>query len=406
VDVQAPSPQALAGVRVVELGSLIAGPFAGRLLADFGAQVIKVEAPGKPDPLRAWGAGQVYGVSLWWALQSRGKRLITLNLREPRGQNLLVRLLRSTDVLIENFRPGTLERWGLAPERLLAESPGLVIARVSGEGQTGPRAPRPGFAATAEAIGGLRHLNGFPGGPPPRTGLSLGDTVAAMFAFQGILTALYWRDTSPEGRGQVVDVALTESCMALLESTIPDYDRFGVVREPSGTGLPNNVPSNLFRSRDERWVVIAANKDSLFRRLAEVMGRPELADDARFATHDARSENREACEAEVSAWAGTLDAGELDRLLAEAGVPVAPVNTVADVVEDEQLREREMLLRVEDPVLGPYLAPGITPKLLTTPGRLTWSGPARMGAHNDEIYGDLLGLSPAEREELGQEGLI
>ena len=409
MDVEAPSreaPKALAGVRVVELGSLIAGPFAGRLLADFGAQVIKVEAPGKPDPLRTWGAGHVDGTSLWWAVQTRGKRLITLNLHDPRGQDLLRRLLRSTDVLIENFRPGTLERWGLAPDRLLAENPHLVIARVSGEGQTGPRAPRPGFAATAEAIGGLRHLNGFPGGPPPRTGLSLGDTVAAMFALQGILIALYWRDTDPNGHGQVVDVALTESCMALLESTIPDYDRFGVVREPSGTGLPNNVPSNLFRSRDGRWVVIAANKDSLFVRLAEVMGRPELADDPRFATHDARTENREACEGEVSAWAEKFDAQEIDRLLAEAGVPVARVNTVAELVEDEQLRGRDMLLRVEDPTIGPYLAPGVTPKLLTTPGRLTWSGPVAMGAHNDEVYGELLGLSAAEREELREKGLI
>src|SRR6201989_3001264 len=279
----------LAGLRIVEVGSLIAGPFAGRMLADFGAEVIKIEAPGKLDPLRSWGAGEINGNSLWWAVQSRGKRLITLNLRVPKGQRLLVELLPQSDVLIENFRPGTLERSGLAQEILLAENPKLVIARVSGEGQTGPRASRPGFAATAEALSGLRHLNGFPGGPPARLDLSRGDTVPAMFAFNGILTALYWRDTAPDGRGQVVDVALTESCLALLESTIPDYHRFGAVRQPSGTGLPNNVPSNLFQSADRRWVVIAANTDALFRRLSAVMGQPELADDPRFSGHAARA---------------------------------------------------------------------------------------------------------------------
>ena len=396
----------LAGLRVVEVGSLIAGPFAGRLLADFGAEVIKVEAPGKLDPLRSWGAGEINGNSLWWAVQSRGKRLVTLNLRRPRGQALMRDLLRVSDVLIENFRPGTLERWGLGPDVLLDDNPRLVIARISGEGQTGPRSSRPGFAATAEALSGLRHLNGFPGGPPPRHGLSTGDTVAAMFAFNGIMTALYWRDTAPDGRGQVVDVALTESCMALLESTIPDYDRFGVVRQPAGTGLANNVPSNLFESQDGRWVVIAANTDVLFRRLAEAMQRPELAEDPRFATHAARSFNQSACEAEITRWTAGLPAEEIERILAAAGIPTAPVNSVAEVVRDEQLREREMLLRQFDPEIGSYLTPGITPKLSETPGALTWSGRQTAGADNDMIYGELLGLSPEERADLLEEGII
>jgi formyl-CoA transferase len=396
----------LAGLRIIEVGSLIAGPFAGRLLADFGAQVIKVEAPGKLDPLRSWGAGEINGNSLWWAVQSRGKRLVTLDLRRPRGQQLMRELLRLSDVLIENFRPGTLERWGLGPDVLLDDNPRLVIARISGEGQTGPRSSRPGFAATAEALSGLRHLNGFPGGPPPRHGLSTGDTVAAMFAFNGIMTALYWRDTAPDGRGQVVDVALTESCMALLESTIPDYDRFGVVRQPAGTGLANNVPSNLFESQDGRWVVIAANTDVLFRRLAEAMQRPELAEDPRFATHAARSFNQSACEAEITRWTAGLSAAEIERILAAAGIPTAPVNSVAEVVRDEQLREREMLLRQFDPEIGSYLTPGITPKLSETPGALTWSGRQTAGADNDMVYGELLGLSPEERADLLEEGII
>lgn len=389
----------------MELGSLIAGPFAGRLMADFGADVIKVEAPDRLDPLRSWGAGEVDGTSLWWAVQSRGKRLVTLDLRRPEGQEVLMRLLRQSDVLIENFRPGTLERWGLAPERLLEENPRLVVARVSGEGQTGPRANRPGFAATAEALSGLRYLNGFPGGPPPRHGLSMGDTVAALFAFNGILTALWWRDTAPDGRGQVVDVALTESCLALLESTLPDYDRSGIVREPAGTGLPNNVPSNLFGSRDGRWVVIAANTDALWRRLTATMGRPELAEDPRFATHPARSEHQEACEAEVSAWAAGLDADAIEEVLAEAGIPTAPVNSVAEVVEDPQLRAREMLLTQEDAEIGPYLTPGVTPKLSATPGGLTWSGRQQAGADNDAVLGELLGLDDDERRALAAQGI-
>jgi len=396
----------LSGLRVIEVGSLIAGPFAGRLLADFGAEVIKIEAPGKLDPLRSWGAGEINGNSLWWAVQSRGKRLVTLDLRRPAGQRLMRELLRLSDVLIENFRPGTLERWGLGPEVLLADNPKLVIARISGEGQTGPRSSRPGFAATAEALSGLRYLNGFPGGPPPRHGLSTGDTVAAMFAFNGILTALYWRDTAPDGCGQVVDVALTESCMALLESAIPDYDRFGVIRQPAGTGLANNVPSNLFKSSDDRWVVIAANTDVLFRRLAEAMQRPELAEDPRFATHAARSFNQSACEAEISRWTAELSAEEIEGILSEAGIPTAPVNSVAEVVRDEQLRQRDMLLRQFDPEVGSYLTPGITPKLSATPGALTWSGRQTPGADNDTVYGELLGLSAEERAGLVEEGII
>ena len=284
---------ALSGLRVLELGSLIAGPFAGRLLADFGAEVIKVEDPRHPDPLREWGQARAEGHTLWWSVQSRGKRLVTLDLRRDEGRQVLRRMLPAADVLIENFRPGTLEDWGLAPEDLWGVNPGLVIARVSGYGQTGSNAHKPGYASVAEAYGGMRYLNGTPGEPPPRTGLSMGDTLAAMFAMQGILTALYWRDARGGRVGQVVDVSLVESCFAMLESVVPEYAATGEVRQPSGTSLKGIAPSNLFRSGDGDWVIIAANQDSVFRRLANAMNRPDLPHDPRFAGHAKRGEHQQ-----------------------------------------------------------------------------------------------------------------
>ena len=250
----------LAGLRVLELGSLIAAPFGTRLLADLGAEVLKVEAPGKLDPMREWGAVKDEGHSLWWPLQARSKKLLTLDLRSRAGQALCTELVTRCDVLVENFRPGTMERWNLGPELLLAANPGLIYTRISGYGQDGPYASRPGFASAGEAIGGLRHLNGFPGGPPPRTGLSLGDSLCAMFAVIGTLAALEHRRRT--GEGQVVDAAISESCLALLESVLPEYGRFGVVREPTGTAIANNAPSNIYRSKDGRWMVIAATSCS------------------------------------------------------------------------------------------------------------------------------------------------
>ncbi len=275
-DVDGPGP--LAGVRVVELGMLLAGPFTGRLLGDMGAEIIKVEPPGQPDPLRDWGHARYEGRSLWWPVQSRNKKCVTLNLREERGQELLLGLAEQSDVLVENFRPGTLERWNLGPEQLWAVNPGLVIARVSGYGQTGPYAPRAGFASVSEAMGGIRYINGFPDEPPPRIHISLGDSLAGMFAVQGILAALYRRDALGGGRGQVVDVSLMEACFALLESMVPEYDRLGIVRGPGGTGLKGVAPSNIFKSSDGTWIVIAANADKVFGRLCEAMGQPELAE--------------------------------------------------------------------------------------------------------------------------------
>ena len=396
----------LAGLRMIELGTLLAGPFAGRLLGDMGAEVIKVEPPGKPDPLRDWGQARYKGRSLWWPVQSRNKRCVTLNLREPRGQELLLELVRVSDVVSENFRPGTLERWNLGYERLSEANPGIVLARISGFGQTGPYAGRAGYASVAEAMGGLRYINGFPGEAPPRTGISLGDALAGMFAVQGILAALYRRAHDPAGRGQVVDVSLMESCFALLEGAVPEYDRLGLVREPSGTGLKGIAPSNLFKSRDGTWMVIAANQDNVFRRLCDAMGRPELADDERFVTHRVRGENQEELERIIADWAAQRDAREIDELLNAAGVVCGPIYTIADIFEDPQFRAREMLVEHEDPEFGTYLGPGIVPKFSETPGTIRWSATWEDGSHNDEVYSGLLGLSEAELDRLREAGVV
>jgi formyl-CoA transferase len=399
-------PGPLAGVRVIELGMLLAGPFAGRLLGDMGAEIIKVEPPGKPDPLREWGKARYEGRSLWWPVQSRNKKCVTLNLRTEAGQELLRELVKRSDVLTENFRPGTLERWNLGYEQLAEVNPRIVLCRVSGYGQTGPYAPRAGFASVAEAMGGIRHINGFPDQPPPRMHISLGDSLAGMFAVQGILAALYRRDALGGGRGQVVDVSLMEACFALLESAVPEYDRLGVVREPAGTGLKGVAPSNIFRSRDGKWIVIAANADNVFRRLCEAMGMAELADDERFATHLARGDNQEEIEGIVGDWAAGRDADEIDRVLNEAGVICGPIYTIADIFEDEHYQAREMLLKHEDPEFGEYVGPGIVPKFSKTPGEVRWSASWEAGSHNKDVYGGLLGLSDGELENLRAEGVL
>jgi formyl-CoA transferase len=397
------SAGALSGLRVLEAGSLIAGPFAGRLLADMGADVIKIEAPDAPDPMREWGSERYRGRHLWWAVQSRNKRLVTLDLRK--GRELFLALVRRSDVVLENFRPGTLEKWGLGYEELRRVNDRIVLARVSGYGQTGPYAARAGFASVAEAMSGMRAVNGFPDQAPPRTGISLGDSLGALFAVQGILAALYWRD-EPGGTGQVVDVSLVESCFSLLENIVPEYDRLGLERKPTGTGLRGISPSNLFRSRDGKWIVIAANQDMLFARLCTAMGRPDLAADPRFATHEGRGRHQEELERHVADWAGTRDAAAIDRLLNDAGVVCGPVHTVADVFDDPQLRAREMLLPHDDPEVGAFIGPGIAPKFSATPGSVRWTGPWEPGQHNGEVYGDLLGFDAVELERLEREGVI
>ena len=404
---RAASTPALDGIRVLELGSIIAGPFCGRLLADHGADVIKIEAPGSPDPLREWGQAEQDGRHFFWTVHARNKRCITLDMRRPEGRELFLRLVDVADVLVESFRPGTLEKWGLDPEDLATRNPGLVVARVSGYGQTGPMSRRPGYASVAEAVSGMRYLNGYPGGPPPRPALSIGDSLAGMFAAQGVLMALLARERDERRTGQVVDVALTEACLALLESSIPDYDRGGVVREPSGTRLTGIAPSNLYQSADGRWMVIAANQDSVFTRLCAAMDRPELATDERFRSHTARGRHQDEIDDIVAGWARQHDAETLTRVLEDAGVVVGPVNTVAEVVRDEQFRARDMLVPHFDEGIGAdVLGPGVVPKLSATPGSVRWAGPPRPGTHNAEVYRDLVVLPDQHLHELEAAGVI
>ncbi|MBU3707004.1 MAG: CoA transferase [Mycobacterium sp.] len=398
-------PGALDGIRVIEVGTLISGPFAGRLLGDMGADVIKIEPPGSPDPLRTWGQAEVEGRHFFWTVHARNKKAVTLNLRESRGRELFLDLVGRSDIIVENFRPGTLEKWNLGYDVLRQRNPGIILVRVSGYGQTGPDAGKAGYASVAEAVSGLRHMNGFPGGPPPRLALSLGDTLAGMFAAQGALAALYRRTVT--GEGQVVDVALTEACLAVQESTIPDYDAGGVVRGPSGTRLEGIAPSNIYQSADGSWVVIAANQDTVFRRLCAAMGTPELADDERFADHGARGRNQDELDAIIGQWAATRAPHDIIDTLNDAGVIAGPINTVAEVVRDPQLRARGMLVEhYDEGAQRTVLGPGVVPVLSATPGGVRTAGSARPGQHNAEIFGDLLGLSGAEIDELTEQGVL
>lgn len=396
---------ALDGIRVLELGSLIAGPYAGRLLGDLGADVIKIEAPDRPDPLRTWGQAEQDGYHFFWTVHARNKRCITLDLRVPDGQQVFLDLVAKSDVVIENFRPGTLERWGLGYDILAQRNPGIVLARVSGYGQTGPLAGRAGYASVAEAVSGFRHLNGYPDQPPPRIALSLGDTLGGMFAVQGVLAALVARHAT--GRGQVVDVALNEACLAVQESTIPDYDRGGIVRGPSGTRLEGIAPSNLYATRDGSWVVIAANQDTVFARLCAVMGQPELAADPRFADHVARGRNQDELDDLIAQWVALQDSSTLVDRLTDAGVVAGPVNTVADVVEDPQLLAREMIVDHYDERIGAAVrGPGVVPKLSATPGSVRSAGAPVPGTHNAEVYRELLGRDAEDQARLRAAGVI
>jgi crotonobetainyl-CoA:carnitine CoA-transferase CaiB-like acyl-CoA transferase len=395
----------LEGVTVVEFGQLLAGPYCGSLLADFGADVIKVEAPPAGDPMRQWGRERVNGRTLWWPSLARGKRLVTLNLRDERGQELARALMDRADVVVENFSPGTMEKWGLGPDEALERNPRLVYARISGYGQTGRYRDRVGFAAAAEAMAGLRYINGHPDQAPPRTGLSIGDSLAAKQAFEGILLALYHRDARG-GAGQVIDVGIVDACFAMTESMTTEYGMAGVVREPSGTYLSRIAPSNVHRSSDGKWVVIAANHDTLFRRLAELMGQPELADDERFRDHQARGAHEDELYAIIDAWAARHTAEELDALLAGASVVTSGVYSIADVFADPHFRERGLIVDAEDPELGAVPMPGVTPALSETPGGIRWSGRWEVGADNDDVWGGLVGLAADELAELRERGVL
>jgi len=398
-----PGAGALSDVRVIEMGQLLAGPFCGQLLADFGADVIKIEPPGSGDPMRQWGREKPHGKSLWWPIVARGKRAITLNLREATGQQLARDLIATADVLLENFRPGTLERWGMAPDDLWAINPRLVIVRVTGFGQSGPRSSEAGYGSVGEAMGGLRYVMGEPDRPPSRAGISIGDTLAATFAAIGALVALHARERT--GRGQVVDSAIYEAVLAVMESLVTEFDVAGYIRERTGSILPNISPSNAYPTRSGVDILIAANQDTVFARLAEAMGRPELATDERFATHGARGANQPELDALVSEWSATHDADELMDLLQRHSVPTGMVYRAPEMLEDAHFKAREAIVRVAHPLLGDIAMQNVAPKLSETPGSVRWVGP-ELGQHNEEVYLGLLGLGEARLAELVSQGVV
>lgn len=371
----------LNGVRVIEMGSLIAGPYAGAVLAQFGAEVIKIEPPGIGDPLRKW--RKMDGdTSLWWYSQSRNKKSLTLNLKDPNGQEVLRDLVKDADVLVENFRPGTLEKWNLGWEVLSAINPKLVMLRVSGYGQTGPFADKPGFAAIAEAIGGLRYLIGYPDRAPVRTGVSIGDTLASLYGVIGTMIAL--RHAEQTGEGQVVDVSLIESVLAVTESLVPEYGVDGTVRERTGSSLPGIAPSNTYLTRDGRYLVLAANGDSIFQRLMHAIGRPDVATDERFKHNDGRAVASDELDEILGAWSASVSLSQALDVLEQASVPASGINSISEVFEDQQFKARGS---IEHHTLKSGLnlyMPSAVPRLTKTPGGTQWLGPS-LGEHNREV---------------------
>ncbi len=390
-------------IRVLELGQLLAGPFCGQILGDFGADVIKVEDPEKGDPMRQWGREKPHGQSLWWPVVARNKSSITLNLRSEAGQDLLRQLVASSDVLLENFRPGTLERWGLSPEALWEINPGLVITRVSGYGQSGPYASRAGYGSIGEAMGGIRYVTGDPDQAPSRAGISLGDSLAAVFAAVGTLVALHSRERT--GRGQIVDSAIYEAVLAMMESLLPEWEVAGYQRERTGSVLPNVAPSNIYPTADGEMVLLAANQDTVFRRLADVMGRPELARDERYATHSARGASMAELDDLIGAWTATYDADPLLELLNEGGVPCGRIFRAVDMLADPHFAAREAIVRVAHAQFGEVPMQNVFPQLSATPGRVRRVGP-ELGEHNTAVYQDLLGLSVNDLDRLRGDGVI
>jgi crotonobetainyl-CoA:carnitine CoA-transferase CaiB-like acyl-CoA transferase len=398
------SARPLAGMRVLEMGQLLAGPFAGHVLAYFGAEVIKVEPPDKGDAIRSWRLLDAGGTSHWWRSLGRNKMCITLNLYTARGRAIARQLADRADVLIENFRPGTMEKWGLGPDDLKTTNPGLIYARISGYGQTGPYASRPGFASVCEGIGGFRYLNGFPGQPPVRPNLSMGDTLAGMHAVLGILMAYIHRVKPGSGQGQVVDVAIYEAVFNMLEAVVPEYDGAGAVREPSGSTLTGIVPTNTYLCRDGKYVIIGGNGDSIFKRLMRTLGRPDLAEDARLAGNAGRVQHEREIDDAITAWTSSLDAQDVLRQLEAASVPSGPIYNVEDMVADPHFQARGLFEEVY--IDGnPLKIPALVPKLSKTPGGTSWPGPA-VGAHNDEVFKDRLGMSDDEVASLRQTGII
>lgn len=387
-----PATGPLQGLRVLELGVLLAGPFCGQLLGDYGAEVIKIEPPGQGDPMRTWGTIKPQGESLWFPIVARNKTCITLDLRLKEGQEILKELVAHADFLLENFRPGTMEKWGLDYETLRAINPGLIMIRVSGYGQTGPFAHKAGYASVGEAMGGLRHVMGEPDRAPARAGISLGDTLAATFACVGALAALEHRRKT--GAGQIVDSAIYESCLAVMESLIPDYQFGGHIRERTGSILPKIAPSNIYPTSDG-MMIIAANQDTVWPRLAQAMQQPDLANDPRFATHAARGDNQTELDALIALWSRTQTCSKLESLCEAHGVPCGRIYRAPEMLDDPHFAARDAITSVTHPVLGPFKMQNVTPKFSATPGQVRWTGPA-LGQHTDRVLSTLLGYDAAK----------
>lgn len=396
----------LDGVRVLEMGQLMAGPFAGTVLAYYGAEVIKIEPPKTGDPVRTW-RGVDEGTSLWWRSLGRNKKCVTVDLRQQAGRDLARRIADRCDVVIENFRPGTMEKWGLGPDDLKKTNPKVIYARVSGYGQDGPYSNRPGYASVCEGMGGLRFVNGYPDRPPVRPNLSLGDSLAGVHAALGILLALYERDGrrgEGAGNGQVVDVAIYEAVFNMMEAVLPEYDRLGLVRQREGAKLTGIVPTNTYLCGDGQYIIIGGNGDSIFKRLMRAAGRADMADDPRFATNADRVKNEAEVDGAISAWTATLSAAEVAAQMERAEVPVGRLYDAKDIVQDPHYQARGMFEEVE--VGGrPLKIPAMAPKLRGTPGRTDWPGPA-VGSHNREVFGSLLGLDAARIDQLVKDGVI
>lgn len=405
----------MTGVKVLELGTLIAGPFCSRMLAEFGADVIKIESPGGGDPIRQWRVLKD-GTSLWWSVQARNKKSITLNMKDPRGQEIARRLALDADIIIENYRPGVMEKWNLGYEILRAENPATIMVRLSGYGQTGPMKDLPGFGAIAESMGGMRYVSGHPDRPPVRIGISIGDSVAALHGALGAMMALRHRDATggrwngktgeqcSAGQGQMVDVALYEAVFNMMESLVPEYDHAGVVRERTGGALPGIVPSNTYTTQDGQNIVIAGNGDAIFKRLMQAIGRGDMADDPQLARNDGRVPRTAEIDGAIQAWCDTQTIDDALAALQQADVPVGKIYSVRDMMNDPQFLARGMFEQHAFADGTPIKLPAITPKLSETPGETKWLGPA-LGEHNDEVL-RALGYDDAHIAQLRAEKII
>ena len=398
-----PATGPLSDLRVIEMGTLIAGPFCGQILGDFGADVIKIEDPRSGDPMRQWGRSLPQGLSPWWPVIGRNKRSIGLDLRTPEGRDIARALIAKADILIENFRPGTMEKWGMGYEALSADNPGLIMARVSGYGQTGPYAGRAGYGLIGEAMGGLRHVTGEADRPPARAGISIGDSLTAMHAVMGITMSLHHRART--GRGQMIDAALYESVLGVMENLVTEYDLTGYVRERSGSILPGIAPSNVYPCQDQEMILIGGNGDNVFTRLAETMGRPELATDPKFCDHLSRGSNQTELDHIVAGWTATFRLGDLIALLDEKGIPNGRVYRAPDMLEDPQFKARDTIVETDHPVFGKIKMQNAFPKLSETPGEVRWPGPT-LGEHTDEVLRSLVKLDDGRIADLKARGIV